>query len=109
MDEARQLADSIRAGFIDEHFRGSRSHRNDHLNIEGYLDIIGARAAIESVQQHILQRHIRQAGLAFVSADVARVVPVKLQQADLLPRAVERDSRGIGTPKIISQVGAARP
>ena len=39
----------------------------------------------EPVQQHILQRHVRQSGLAFIVGDVAGRVAVKLQQAHDLP------------------------
>ena len=61
-----------------------------------------------AVQQHIGQRHIGQAGLAFVIGDVAGGVAVKLQQTDTLAGAGEGRARDIGCPEVAAHVGAAR-
>ena len=95
--------------FVHENLADARCHGQHHFNIEAHFAVAAARRAHPAIDENIGDQSTRcDSGLTDVGRDIGRVIPIKLQQADVLAGAAQRCARHIGRAEIVTAIGAAR-
>ena len=86
---------------------GSGSHITRHHDVQDHFNVVAARGAVESVQQHGRDWHGGQSCLFKVRNHVCGVEAVEFHQSDFLTGASQGHTRRVGSSKIVTDEQAS--